>query len=852
MKNNTKEKDPSVSAPSGKERESERVEKLTIDQALSEFKSDAGKGLSGTEVSARREKYGYNEITTKETSALLKLLKNFWGPIPWMIEIAVILSAINRDWEDMIIIGALLLINVFIEFFQERKAGNAIAALKKRLASTARVLRDGTFSEVVARELVPGDIIRIRLGDIIPADVKLIDGDYLKLDQSALTGESLPVDKHIGEIAYSGAIAKQGEMNALVFGIGVNTFFGKTTKLVAQAKTESHFQQAVVRIGDYLIGLNFVLVSIVILTGLIRNEEVLTVIKFALVLTVASIPAALPAVLSVTLAVGAQKLSKKKAIISKLVAIEELAGMDILCSDKTGTLTQNKLAVAGIHPMEGFAYSDIIFAAVMASKEEDNDPLDLAIIASASEQGDRMKEKIAESRQSAFTPFDPVSKRTEAEVREGEEVFKVSKGAPQMILKLTGGGDDLSEKVNRIIEESGEKGFRTVGVARTDREGKWQYVGVLALSDPPREDSAATIKAAREMGVEVKMVTGDHTVIARQISGELNLSTDIVPAVELQQATDRKARSLVTEAGGFSEVFPEDKYEIVELLQESGHITGMTGDGVNDAPALKKADCGIAVDGATDAAKSAADIVLTLPGLSVIIDAIKESRMIFQRMQSYAIYRISETIDVLFFTVLAILIFGKYPVNAVMIVLLAVFNDFPIMAIANDNVTYSPRPEQWKMRRVITVGSLLGFTNVFFTFLVYLIGKDFLLAKGYFSSIEQVKTLVFAELAVAGNMTVFLARCRGPFWKIMPGKGLIWSSLLSKIFVSALCGFGFLMAPIGWWVAVIWVYAALQMLVTDRMKLFAYDIVEHEDRYADHHHHRKTHGQRIFRPRTEA
>lgn len=827
----------------GKERESDRLEKLLVDQALKELKSDSTKGLSAAEVEARRNKYGYNEITSKETSVLFKLLKNFWGPIPWMIEIAVILSAVNRDWQDMIIIGALLLINAFIEFIQERKAGNAIEALKKRLASQARVLRDGKFTEVGARELVPGDIIRIRLGDIVPADVKLIEGDFLKLDQSALTGESLPVDKHVGEVAYSGAIAKQGEMNALVFGTGVNTFFGKTTRLVAGVKNESHFQQAVVRIGDYLIALNFLLVSVVILTGLIRHEQALTVIKFALVLTVASIPAALPAVLSVTLAVGAQKLSKKKAIISKLVAIEEMAGMDVLCSDKTGTLTRNQLAVAGIHPMNGFTDSDAIFAATMASKKEDNDPIDLAIIATAEERGDGMMNKLTGCRQSAYTPFDPVSKRTEAEVKEGEETFKVSKGAPQIILKLTGADADIAEKVNRIIEESGEKGFRTMGVARTDREGDWVYVGLLSLSDPPRPDSAATIKAAREMGVNVKMVTGDHTVIAREIAGELNLSTNIVPADELRQSSDRKARQMVNQAGGFSQVFPEDKYEIVEVLQESGHITGMTGDGVNDAPALKKADCGVAVDGATDAAKSAADIVLTLPGLSVIIDAIKESRRIFQRMQSYAIYRISETIDVLFFTVLAILIFKEYPVNAVMIVLLAIFNDFPIMAIANDNVEYSSRPEQWKMRRVITVGSLLGFTNVFFTFLVYLIGKNVLLSQGIFTSIEQVKTLVFAELAVAGNMTVFLARCRGPFWKIMPGKGLIWSSLISKLFVSCLCGFGLLMAPIGWWAAAIWIYASFQMMVTDRMKIFAYDIVEHEDQYFNHHHHRKVHGQ---------
>ncbi|HJO93820.1 MAG TPA: plasma-membrane proton-efflux P-type ATPase [Victivallales bacterium] len=835
----------------------ELIDKKTADSTefrdlLKRLDVDSDKGLSIQEYEARIKEFGANVIPEKKDSFFIRVIKKFWGPIPWMIEIAAVLSALIEHWDDFFIIAFLLFLNAAIEIIQEFKAGNAIAALKKHLASKAIVLRDSKWIEIEASDLVPGDIIRIKLGDVLPADIKLIDGDYVLVDEAALTGESLPVEKHQGDIAYSGAIVKQGVMNALVYGTGENTFFGKTAKLVAEAKTDSHFQKAVVKIGDYLIALNFFLVSLIVIVGIFRHDSIWELLQFSLVLTVASIPAAMPAVLSVTMAVGALALSKKKAIVSKLIAIEEMAGMDILCSDKTGTITQNKLTIHGYQAIKAFTEDDILLYGTLASKEEDRDPIDSAIIDQL-EKSKNLVEKKNSCKLIHFTPFDPVSKKTEATIKFNQKTFKVCKGAPQVIVALAENKEEIKDEVNRLVDEAAERGFRTLGVGKTDDKDKWQFVGLIDLEDTPRLDSADTISEAKKLNVDVKMVTGDHGAIARETCKQIGLGTKILKADDLEGASDRKAIRMVVESDGFSEVFPEHKYEIVELLQKHGHIVGMTGDGVNDAPALKKADTGIAVDGATDAAKSAADIVFTLPGLSVIIDAIKESRCIFQRMQSYAIYRISETQDVLFFTVLAILIFGQYPVTAMMIVLLAVFNDFPIMAIASDNTAVSPNPEQWDMRKVIGIGTVLGLTNVIFTFIIFYLGKHVLTSYSWHPSIidhcffsnhlihfrhwvvstfgilkfDQVQTLVFAELAIAGNLTVFLSRVKGPFWSLAPGKGLFWSTIISKLIVSLMCGFGILMAPIGWYIVFIWIYACIQMFITDRMKIFAYKLFDH-------------------------
>ena len=826
------------------------AESTSSKELISKLQTNILEGLSENESQQRLNDYGTNEITENHESVFRKILIKFWGPIPWMIEIAAVLSACIAHWDDFIIIGFLLFLNAGIEFIQEYKAGNAIAALKERLASKARVLRDKKWKEVEAKLLVPGDIIRIKLGDVLPADIKLLEGNFILADEAALTGESLPAEKHVEDIAYSGAVIKQGAMTALVYGTGENTFFGRTAKLVAEAKTESHFQKAVVKIGDYLIALNFLLVAIVLITGIYRHESVWELLQFALVLTVASIPAAMPAVLSVTMAIGALVLSRKKAIVSKLVAIEELAGMDILCSDKTGTITKNKLTIHEFKPLGKFNDEDILLGACLASKAEDNDPIDTAFFERLN-KNNVLENKFNSINVNNYIPFDPVSKRTEADIKDNKNSYKVSKGAPQVILELAYNKEEIQNEITNLIEEAGKRGFRTLGVAKTIN-GEWHFLGLISLQDPPRDDSAATIKEAKRLGVKVKMITGDHGAIAQETCRQVGIGDNILKADELENLPDRKAIKLVEEADGFSQVFPEHKYEIVELLQKHNHIVGMTGDGVNDAPALKKADTGIAVEGATDAARSAADIVFTLPGLSVIIDAIKESRCIFQRMQSYAIYRISETQDVLFFTVLAILFCREYPVTAIMIVLLAVFNDFPIMAIAYDNTKPNIRPEQWNMRKVIGIGTVLGLTNVIFTFLMFYIGKHVLSGPHWNPSVfgnsaisecaisvrhwiittfgtldfKQVQTLVFAELAIAGNLTVFLARVKGPLWSLPPGKGLVWSTLISKLIVSVICGFGILMAPIGWYIVFVWIYACIQMLITDRMKILAYDLFD--------------------------
>ncbi len=794
----------------------------TVEEIMQEL-SASEQGLTSEEAGGRLQIYGFNEIAEKKVNPLLKFLSYFWGPIPWMIEVAAILSALIHHWEDFIIIFVLLLLNAVVGFWQEHKAGNAIELLKRRLALQARVKRDGRWQEAPARGLVPGDLVRVRLGDIVPADLKLISGDYLLADESALTGESLPVEKHPGELAFAGANISQGEMDALVVATGMRTFFGKTAKLVEEAKTQSHFQKAILKIGNYLIVMALLLVGIIFLAALFRHESVVTTLQFALVLTVAAIPVALPPVLSVTMAVGATALAQKEAIVSKLVAIEEMASMDVLCSDKTGTITQNRLSVAEVEPLAGFSAEDVLLAGILASREEDKDPIDSAIIAKGKPIA-AMMTKVEGCKVAAFRPFDPVAKRTEATLEDDQgHGFQVSKGAPQVILELIGEKEKLSAQVEKTVNAFAAKGYRALGVARADAGRPWQFLGLIPLYDPPREDSAATIQTAQGMGVTVKMVTGDHAAIAKEIARQVHLGDDIQPVEAFLDKPDREAQRVVDDADGFAQVFPEHKFHIVELLQARGHIVGMTGDGVNDAPALKKADAGIAVEGATDAAKSAAHIVLTRPGLSVIIDAIKESRKIFQRMQSYAIYRIAETIRVLFFIALAILVFNFYPVTAIMIVLLALLNDAPIMAIAYDNVRYGLTPERWNMRVVLGMATVLGLTGVFSSFLIYYIGGHQLRLSG-----EVLQSFIFLKLAVAGHLTIFLARTRGPFWSIRPGAPLLWSAVITKILATLVAVYGWYVAPIGWQLALlVWGYSLVAFFIADLIKVYGYRLLDH-------------------------
>jgi H+-transporting ATPase len=778
-------------------------------------------GITQAEAAKRLVQYGPNEIEEKKDNPFLKFLTYLWGPIPWMIEAAVVLSALAQHWPDFGIILVLLLANAVVGFWEEHQAGNAIAALKAKLAVEARVRRDGKWVTPPARELVPGDVIRVRLGDIVPADARLLDGDSIEVDQSALTGESLPATRKPGEAVFSGSIVRQGEIGALVYATGASTYFGKTAQLVQEAHTVSHFQRAVLKIGDYLIILAVALVAIIIAVSIIRGDPILTTLQFALVLTVAAIPVAMPTVLSVTMAVGARLLAKREAIVTRLAAIEELAGVDVLCADKTGTLTQNKLTLGDPFGASGVDADEVILCAALASREEDKDTIDMAVLDGLKDGKALKGYKVVH-----FQPFDPVHKRTEATVKGPDgKTFQVAKGAPQVILEMSANAGKVKAAVDKAVNEFAARGFRSLGVARAEGKGKWQFLGVLPLFDPPRDEAKATIATARQMGVTIKMVTGDALAIAVETAKKLGMGTNILDAGGFgdtkHQATAKLAESIES-ADGFAQVFPEHKFHIVEILQKHGHIVGMTGDGVNDAPALKKADCGIAVSGATDAARAAASIVLLTSGLSVIIEAIKESRKIFQRMNSYAMYRIAETLRVLLFMTLAILVFNFYPVTAVMIVMLALLNDGAILSIAYDNVHYKDQPEAWNMRMVLGISTVLGVIGVVSAFGLFYLGE-----RVFNLDRDHIQTLMYLKLSVAGHLTIFLTRTRGPFWSIRPAR-ILWMAVLGTQIVATLIAvFGVFMTPLGWgWALFVWGYALAWFLVNDRIKLLAYRLLD--------------------------
>ncbi len=823
--NNTQKQDNNT------EKTKNKFEKKSIEDTLNELSSDAKKGLTDDEVGKRQEKYGKNTIEEEKENPLITFLSHFWGPIPWMIEIAALLSVIAGRWEDFGVIFVMLLINGGVGFLHERKADKAIKALKKKLAPEARVIRDEKFKTIPSKELVPGDIVVCKMGDVVPADMKLLHNQQITLDESTLTGESLPVDKTEGDCMFSGTTVKRGESKAVVVATGAQTKFAKTVELVEGAKEESHFQKAVIRIGYWLIGITAGLVAIIIGAGLIRNDPLLDILLFALVLTIAGIPQALPAVLSVSMSIGANRLARKKAIVSNLSAMEEMAGLQILFCDKTGTLTKNQLELQ--QPVVFKCDSEkllITYAALTAKRgEEKENPIDKAIWNAIED-----KDELHNFQMEEFRPFDPTRKRAEADVKKDNRKFTVAKGAPQIILDLVKPDEETRKKVQNKVEELGKEGFRSLGVAKKEEKEAWEYLGLLPLLDPPREDSEETMKDAIDHGVDIRMVTGDHQSIAKKVAQQIGMNDDIVPAKEYFASEEKdhrdshgqKNKELVKEnksPGGFAEVTPEHKFKIMKQYQSEDRITGMTGDGVNDAPALKQANVGIAVSGATDAARSASDLVLTEPGLGVISHAIEEARRIFERMISYTTFRITESMRVLLFMTLSILAFKFYPVTPVMIVLLAILNDIPIMTIASDNVKTSVKPVRWNMKRVLSVSSVLSVSGVISSFLLYW----YLKTHTSFSN-EELQTMIFLKLLVAGHMTIFLTRNTGTLWqKPYPGLWLFISLEGTQIIGTLFAVYGIFIPAVGWTPAlIVWGYSIVWIFIHSGVKILTYKFLD--------------------------
>jgi len=845
--------------------------KQPVQQTLNELGVSEQQGLSNDEASSRLQKFGPNEIRTHEEPLWHRIFRRFWGPIPWMIETAALLSAVVRKWEEFAIILIMLLVNAGLDFFQERRALNALKTLREKLARDAVVRRDGAFRRLPVAELVPGDIIKLKIGDIVPADVQLLSGDYLLIDQSALTGESLPASKKSGEIAYANTIVKQGEMLAIVVNTGMRTNFSKVVSLVAEAQLEarSHFQKMVIQIGNFLILITIVLVLLIVLVGLFRHEPLLEITRFALVLTIAAIPVALPAVLSVTMAVGAMNLARRQAIVSNLTAIEELAGVDIFCSDKTGTLTKNEMQVAEPVLFDAHSEQELFLFAALASRLENNDPIELPLFHYIAEHLPELGWQSWKSLD--FVPFDPIRKRTEATVdREGES-FTVVKGAPQVLQAMADLDEEATRNLNTTVDLLASKGYRTLAVGRIFDDKPLELYGLIPLYDPPRDDSKDVIDQMRDYGVQTKMVTGDNLAIASEIGRLLGLEQRTIRSSQLSGAASNelltlaevlttaiyqrlKGRTSIKEARQFAgevmasvremydtrilehefihthesaivemieevdifaEVVPEDKYRIVDTLQKGGHIVAMTGDGVNDAPALKKADCGFAVSNATDAARAAAAIILTAPGLSVIHEAVLQARITFERMQSYATFRITETIRIVLFMTLSILIFNFYPITALMIILLALLNDIPILAIAYDNTQPNEKPVRWNIPDLLTTATVLGLVGVTASFVLF-----FLLREEGFTE-PVIQSLLFLKLVIAGHSTLYICRSRGWFWqRPWPSPLLLTATFGTEIVGTLIAVYGIFITPVGWeYALLIWAYAFVWFLLADSVKV---------------------------------
>ena len=771
---------------------------LTAEETI-KLLSTASDGLTEAEAKNRLDKYGMNTVQEERTNPVLKFLKKFWAPVPWMLEITAVVTFLMGKDVDTYIIISLLLFNGFIGFLQESKADNAVELLSQKIRVNARVIRDKKWKQIPSAELVPGDVVYVRMGDLVPADLKIIFGE-VSVDQSQLTGESVPVRRTSNEVIFSGSVLNRGEANCVVLFTGSKTMYGRTAELVKSAKSESHLEKLVIGIVKYLAIVDISLVLGLIAFSLFFKVPLNEVIPFSLVVLIASIPVALPATFTVATTYGALDLSKKGALVTKLSAVEDAATMDSICFDKTGTLTQNRLTVSDPIPF-GITTQELISFAMAASNESSLDSIDLAII-NYGKKIDATTERFTIKK---FVPFDPSTKRTECLIDiDGKEVL-VAKGAPQVITEMFEPRriDEISDKVTSLAV----KGYRSIGVG-VSRDGKKEFSGIIPLRDPPLPDSADLIKKLKSLGLKTRMITGDSAPIAKEISKEVGIGDNICKISEV-----RKGEKNVEDCDTFAEVLPEDKFFIVKSLQKTHHITGMTGDGVNDAPALKQAEVGIAVSSATDVAKASASIVLTHPGLSDIVYTVEDGRKIFQRMLTYTLNKITKTIQVVVFLTVSFFIFRFFVTTPFDIILLIFANDFVTMSIATDSVRPSVNPEKWNVR------SLLGSSISLAAFMVVESFIALVIALRLGLNQNQIDTFIFDMLVFSGLFTVFMVRERGKFWNSMPGKWLIISTIADITFVSLMSFLGILVTPIGVkFVAISLGLAFLSMVIIDELK----------------------------------
>ena len=723
-------------------------------------------GLSESEARKRLEIFGYNEIEEKKSNRLLQFLSRYWGPMPWLLELAMGLSFVLRHYLEGIIIFALLTVNALIGHIHSQGSQKALDLLKKKLAIKAKILRDGKWGTKEAKEVVPGDVIAVGLGDIVPADAWIASGE-LSVDQSTLTGESLPVEAHPSDVIYASSVVRRGEARCVVVNTGAHTYFGKTAELVKTAKPKSHQEEVMMTVVKYMMYLGIAASVFVSIDVLVMNLGILLMLTFAVIFLMGAVPVALPAVLTIVQSVGAMELAKKGALVTRLDSIEDAASVDVLCLDKTGTITQNKLSVTDSIPFSGYSKEDVITIAALSSQEEVLDMIDLAIIGYAK----NIRVDLNAYKRVSYTPFNPSVKRTEAIIEADGRRFKAVKGATQVVLSLCRGIDqETIEEAKRAIQEVSRKGYRTIAVARSEGDDldQLKLAGLLAMADPPRPDSRGMIEEAKKQGIKPLMLTGDHIAIAKEIAYQVGIGSKIIRLADMEGLSEDEQVKIVEESDGFAEIYPEDKYKVVKLLQSRGHMVGMTGDGVNDAPALKQAEMGIAVSNSTDAAKASASMVLTEPGMSVIMDAVAISRQTYQRMLTWVINKVTKVVEFVGLLTLSFFWLHEMVLSLLGMSLLVFANDFVTMSLATDHVAYTSNPNRWNVKNITLASLIPGLLLVVEGLIVILIGIE------YFGlEWKKLRTLVMLNLVFNSQFRVLIVRERRHFWSSLPGRELL-------------------------------------------------------------------------------